>query len=260
VQRAWRPAPNGRWDGNVTAPIRNVGALLLDLDETLLDNAHFHASVVRTCEAVAEREPTLTVRTLLDANYAAFADYFHEIEPLWTLGRLSGADVSRESWRRAFAALDIRDAALLDYAIESHRRFGREAHRPFDDVGPLFDAITAMRLPIALVTNGAADSQREKLQALGIEHRFDALVISGEVGRAKPEAAAFEIACERLGVAPERAWHVGDNLATDVAGALAAGCNAIWLNRRGATRLDTDPLPHAEIRSLSELVRALLDG
>ena len=239
------------------APIRDIGALLLDLDETLLDNSHYRASVVRTCVAVAEREPTLTVAELLDANMQSFAHYFPEVEHMWTLGRLSGAAVSRESWRRAFVALGLRDASLLDYAIESHQRYGREAHRPFDDVAPLFDAIDRLQLAVALVTNGAADSQREKLQSLGIEQRFDVLVISGEVGRAKPDAAVFEIALERLGVPAERAWHVGDNLATDVAGARAARCNAIWLNRRGVQRSATDPQPDAEIQSLAELVTAL---
>jgi putative hydrolase of the HAD superfamily len=238
-------------------PLRDIAALLLDLDQTLLDNAHFRTSVVRTCEAVAARNPSLRVDDLLTANASAVTGYFPEAERPWTLGQLSGVEVGREIWRRTLLALDVRDGALVDYAADLHLRYGREAYRPFDDVPRLFDAVEALRLPIALVTNGAADSQRDKLRALGIEQRFAAVVISGEVGRAKPDAVVFAIALERLGVPAERAWHVGDNVSTDVAGALAAGCNAVWLNRRNAPLQPSDPQPHLELRSLTELVDAL---
>jgi putative hydrolase of the HAD superfamily len=244
-------------------PLRDIDALLLDLDQTLLDNDHYRTSVVRTCEALAEalaeRTPRFTVAELMAANANAVVGYFPEVERPWTLGQLSGVAVTHEIWRRALLALDVRDAALVDHAAELQLRYGRDSYRPFADVPPLFDAVDALRLPIALITNGAADSQRDKLRALGIEQRFDAVVISGEVGRAKPDAVVFALALERLGVAAERAWHVGDNLSTDVAGARSAGCNAIWLNRRGVARRDDDPLPHIEIRSLTELVDALVD-
>ena len=240
-------------------PLRDIDALLFDLDQTLLDNDHFQTSVVRTCATLAARYPHLNANELMAANTQAVADCLPEVERPWTLGQMSGAAVTREIWRRTLRTFDLHDAARIDEATELLLRYGREAYRPFDDVRPLFDLLDASRLPIALITNGASDSQRDKLRALGLEDRFDALVISGEIGRAKPDAVVFELAFERLAVAPARAWHVGDNLATDVAGALAAGCNAVWLNRRGATRLDTHPQPHAEIRSLSELVAALSD-
>ena len=97
---------------------------------------------------------------------------------------------------------------------------------------------------------GAA-AQREKLRALGIEHRFAGIVISGDVGVAKPDPAAFATALEALGVVPEGVWHVGDNPEADVAGA-RAGLTSVWLNRTGRPRSEREPAPDIEIRSLSE--------
>lgn len=97
-------------------------------------------------------------------------------------------------------------------------------------------------------------TQREKLNALGIDEWFDAVVISGEIGVAKPDAAAFRLALDQLVVEPESVWHVGDDLKTDVAGARAAGITAVWLNRRGLVRRESDPRADLEILSLSSLV------
>lgn len=52
-------------------------------------------------------------------------------------------------------------------------------------------------------------------------------------------------------------WHIGDNPSTDVAGALAAGLCAVWLNRSGRDRAHDEPVPTLEVRSLVELVAAL---
>ena len=54
-------------------------------------------------------------------------------------------------------------------------------------------------------------------------------------------------AAEALGVEPGDAWHVGDSLSADVAGANAAGLGAVWLNRDGLVRRGGDPEPDHDI-------------
>ena len=102
--------------------------------------------------------------------------------------------------------------------------------------------------PMAVVTNGAACLQREKLAASGLADRFGAVVVSGEVGVGKPDAAVFRVALERLGA--DEAVMIGDSLDRDIDGALAAGLGAVWINRFG-TRGGRDGVP--EIASLAEL-------
>jgi HAD superfamily hydrolase (TIGR01509 family) len=62
----------------------------------------------------------------------------------------------------------------------------------------------------------------EHLERLGLVSFFRAVVTSAEAGAAKPDSRPFAVALERLGVAPERALHVGDS-AADEEGARAAG-------------------------------------
>jgi putative hydrolase of the HAD superfamily len=66
---------------------------------------------------------------------------------------------------------------------------------------------------------------------MGVAERLDAAVFSSEVGKRKPHAAIFERALEAVGVQPERALFVGDQLVADVGGARAVGMTtvqALW--------------------------------
>jgi putative hydrolase of the HAD superfamily len=227
------------------------------LDNTLLDPSRFRESIVRTCEMLASERPGLDVSGLLAANTEAWRDYWPEIEDPWTLGEVDGATVSLEAWRRTLRVYGRDDESLARLAVQAHAQTMADAHRLFDDVRELFTATTTARIPVALITNGASDTQRHKLEVLGISAWFDVVVISGEAGVAKPDPLVFASALDQLAVAPQNTWHVGDSLESDVAGAKGAGLTAVWLNREGATRRDDDPEPDLEIRSLSSLLPAL---
>jgi putative hydrolase of the HAD superfamily len=113
----------------------------------------------------------------------------------------------------------------------------RRAWRLFDDALPCLRALRALGLRLAAVTNAAGDYQRAKLGVLGLESAFDAVLISGEVGVAKPHHAIFWRACSALGVLPAQAVHVGDQLDTDAEGARNAGLHGVWLDRSGRGKL-----------------------
>jgi HAD superfamily hydrolase (TIGR01549 family) len=231
-------------------------ALCLDLDDTLLDGSQYGLSVERTCTQIASVRPDLDADQLLAANRDVWRVYWPEVEDHWNRGGLEGAAISLEAWRRTLRTCGCGDEVLAQHALELHQEYGRETYRLFEDVQELFSTLKEAGVPLALITNGAADVQRAKLRALDIEHLFDAVIVSAEVGIAKPDAAIFELAMERLGAEPERVWHVGDNLGTDVAGARAAGIGAVWLNRHGRPLPEGETAPDLEIRSLSELVGA----
>jgi phosphoserine phosphatase len=155
----------------------------------------------------------------------------------------------RESWRLALADQGIEDAQLADELAE---RFGverRARHEVFADAGEALSSLVGS-YSMALVTNGAACLQREKLAASGLSEYFDAVVVSGDLGVAKPDPSVFEHALSSLGLDPGDAVMVGDSLSKDVEGALAAGLGAVWVNRRGRSAPSTDLI---EVSTLGEL-------
>lgn len=213
--------------------LRRPKAVLVDLDGTLLDHGGQAAAVEEVCASVARAQLGLDSGALLEANARAWTALWREVEQLCWLGQMDGYRVSREAWRRALEACGCTQDPLVEFAFAEHHRLARAAFRPYPDVQAFLEHAQAGGLPLAVVTNGPSDLQRDKLNALGVGRLVRAVVISGEHGVAKPDPAIFQLALDELGVDPKDAWCVGDSLATDVAGAHRAGITAIWLNRPG---------------------------
>jgi putative hydrolase of the HAD superfamily len=229
-------------------------ALLLDLSETLIDGSVARESISRTCEAIAANRSGLDAATLVEANTKIWPGYWREVGDRWDLGQIDSLSLCLEAWRRTLRACGCNDESVAQLATNTLLKLSRNGYRLFDDVTDLLATARRAGVPLGLITNGAADAQREKLRVLDLERCFDVVVISGEVGIAKPDASIFRLALGKLAAERESAWHVGDDLNADVAGARAAGITAVWLNRRGLVRKHGEPEPDLEIRSLSSLV------
>ena len=91
--------------------------------------------------------------------------------------------------------------------------------------------------PIGLITNFSdGPMQRDKIRGAGLEGQFDGVYISGEVGVWKPEPGIFEHAAKDLGVDPRDCVHIGNNVQSDVEGALAAGMRAVLVEEDDRAR------------------------
>ena len=238
--------------------MRQARAICFDLDDTLLETGSLGRAIERVCGVLADETPGLDAARLLKANGEAWDAYWPEVEQSWTLGRLDTASLGLEAWTRTLRACDCDDPGLATRARDLAWEHQWEDMRVFDDVTQVLDSLRR-RYPLALITNGASDLQREKLRRLGIEPYFSAVLISGEAGCCKPDAAVFHLAAENLGVRPEDAWHIGDSPANDVVGAAEAGLTAVWLNRRGAGWPGLEPKPDYEVRSLDDLMSLLAE-
>jgi 2-haloalkanoic acid dehalogenase type II len=236
--------------------VNRVKALFFDFDGTLLDGSGHREAIWATCREIASAHSDLDADRLLETNGEVWTHYWPTVVQGWTLGRLDGATIRREAWKRTLEACGCDDPAVARTASAAHARHLRESLRLYPEVLALLPSLR-LRYRLALISNGASDTQRESLRMLGIEQVFDAVAISGEVGVAKPDAAIFQIALRDLGVRPEQAWHIGDDALTDIAGAHAAGLTAVWLNRSESLWIHGEPQPHYEVSSLSELPKLL---
>jgi putative hydrolase of the HAD superfamily len=144
----------------------------------------------------------------------------------WAPGYRAGA------WRLALRDHGCDDAALAAELADAFQAERRARHQCFPDAGPLLAALRGRR-SLALITNGLADLQREKLRACGLEEVFDVVVVSADVGAGKPDGAVFRRALELLRVSPANAVMIGDSWERDVLGARAAGMTGILLDRSG---------------------------
>ena len=106
---------------------------------------------------------------------------------------------------------------------------------------------------LALVTNGLKEVQRPRLEAGALRDFFDVIIVSDEIGHAKPHAPFFDYTFEQIGrPEKERVLIVGDNINADVKGGLDYGIHACWFNP-GKKEKPQHIQPTYEIRQLHEL-------
>jgi|TARA_B100001750_G_scaffold246876_1_gene270675 2-haloacid dehalogenase len=108
---------------------------------------------------------------------------------------------------------------------------------------------------LALVTNGLSEVQRARIKRLDIEQYFDSIIISAEIGAAKPGTKIFDIVFSELGSPPRNeVLMVGDSLSSDIRGGQKYGIATCWYNPK-RRQLDIDLEPKYEISDLYELLK-----
>ena len=218
--------------------------MCLDIDDTLLDNATSSRMGLRALIGNDAAWPVW--RSTTEQHYARFV-----------AGEYDFATMCRERTRDFFAAFgeqlgDTEVAAREDYRMAAMQR----AWQLFDDARPCLDWMRASGLRLAVITNADSAYQRKKISDTGLAGTFDDLIISGELGVAKPDPQIFHAACTAVGAEPHETVHVGDRLDTDALGAANAGMHGVWLNRNGTEHAPPDGV--SMITSLAELPELLV--
>jgi putative hydrolase of the HAD superfamily len=236
-------------------PVRQVKVIFFDAVGTLIETrdgvGEIYSRVAR--EFGFEAEP----RTLQQN----FARSFRRQPPLaFPAGTPESAlaELEKGWWRNLVRAVFDGLGSFLrfeEFFNEIFERFrGLEFWRVYDDVAPSLTELKHMGLKLGVISN--FDSRLyDVLRGCGLDHFFDSVHISTRVGAAKPDAAIFQAALSFHSVEPRQAWHVGDSLREDIGGAMAAGVNAILLDRDNRF---AENAPATRITRL-EQIDALLD-
>lgn len=233
---------------------RRYDAVFFDLDATLIDESYIASASIAACAEFAAAHPAFDAAALARANLETWLSYWPEIEDPWILGEFETSELRLEVWRRTLGRFEVTDEALIAEVAELHHGYEMTHYGAFEDALSTLESLRAAGVKLAVVTNGASDTQREKLDILGVTPRVDVIVVSAEAGAAKPDAAVFSGVLAEFGVPIERVAHVGDSAFADVGGANAAGITSIWVNRTGKPRAADLPTPDHEITALAEVM------
>ena len=246
-------------------------ALFFDFDDTLHD---FHGAYIEALEhavapVAARARPPLAPGELARRCLLPWARAWEHT----MVGRPDAEALWRERSAAVLEQAGLRPDATLARGVRETYLTEMEARlRLFPDALPALHRARAVVGPdgaLGLLTNGPGGVQRARLRALGLLERFAPVVISDEVGCSKPDPAFFAIALRAAAVRPQRAVLIGDNPATDVAGAGRSGLGSVWLARAGAPlpadRRDVVPDATAgnlmeAVERAAELLRRRRDG
>jgi putative hydrolase of the HAD superfamily len=234
-------------------PWREIEVVFLDAGNTLVSIdfdrvAAELAALGFACDAAAVRRAEAAARPAVSRFVAERST--------------EGADTFRFYLRQVLGGLEpvaSAGAPALEASasqLAARLRFPGESHRLWRFVLPgVPEALAALRdlgLRLLVVSNSDGSIERG-LGEVGLLPYFSAVVDSAVVGFEKPDPRIFEHALGRAGVPGRRALHVGDLYHADVAGARAAGVNALLLDPFG----DWDDVDCERVEDLSELARRM---
>lgn len=199
--------------------------LLLDNDNTLMD---FNAAEARALT------DTLLHRGL--PADAATVHTYHEInDAQWKAlerGETTQAALKVERFRQLLSVLGRTELDAVEIAAEYERNLSTHAEL-LPGAAEFLHALHG-RMKIALVSNGVSSIQRGRLSKCPLTPLFDAIVISEEVGAAKPDPQMLHIALDMLGCTDKReAVMMGDSLTADIQAAVNAGIDSIYFSPKG---------------------------
>ncbi|MRN54610.1 HAD family hydrolase [Paenibacillus monticola] len=197
--------------------MKDIQALLFDLDNTLMDRDHtfrsFSTQFVR--DFLGYLNPKQAQEVIEDIILRD-ADGYRDKDGFF-------AELAQElPWRTPVSA-----SAIREYYDESYIKHGALMKHALDVLSYCRDR----GYILGLVTNGKTDIQYGKIDSINLRDYFKTIVISGEVGISKPDPDIYLLALARLGTKAGQTLFIGDHPVNDIWGAGKAGMESIWLRR-----------------------------
>ena len=139
-------------------------------------------------------------------------------------------------WGELLEGVGIPNAStdLMDRANAAWWEPFRHATTPLPHAAETLPALKAMNLLLAVVSNSLSRNTASDLRATALLDYFDALYISSDVGKRKPDPLIYNAALDGLGLRPEHVIMVGDNPREDVFGAQRVGIRAVMVQSDSA--------------------------
>jgi putative hydrolase of the HAD superfamily len=193
-------------------PAESLDAVIVDAMGTLVDLVDPTEAFTRALAKRGVSASPQEVRAAFRAEVAYYMPRAHEGRDEQSLRELGRACAG------VFLAHLAADIDPAEFAPDFVAALG---FTPLDGAVAALEHLRSAGLALACVSNWDA-TLRDHLEKAGVGRLFTTVVSSAEAGAPKPDPAPFRLALERLGVAPERALHIGDD-AADEEGAAAAG-------------------------------------
>lgn len=223
------------------APLADVKGVVFDLDDTLC--AYWNASKAALRSAFSQfGPPCKTPDVMIELWAQAFRSFSPTLrEAGWYEKYLAkGGPTRTEQMRLALLLAGVDDRRRAEQLSETYARERNANLRLFPDAIEVLERLSA-RYPLAMITNGPADVQRQEVETLGIARYFKVILIEGEMLVGKPEMEVFRRCEAELGLAAGDLVFVGNSYAHDMRPAMEAGWRTVWVVRESDVPPSADP-------------------
>jgi 2-haloacid dehalogenase len=170
-------------------------------------------------------------------------------------GEITQKELKVERFRRFLIAMENNnDPKLFGDSFMDHLS---QASFLFDGAQELVEALSK-KYRMIIVTNGLTRVQKYRVRESIIAKHFERIIISEEIGYAKPNPMIFEKGLEGIDLpSKSEIVMIGDSLTSDIPGGINYGIDTILYNPAHKDYKETGIRPHYEIHSLESLYNIL---
>lgn len=225
-----------------------IQSVVFDIDGTLFDHLLAQERGLESLYSSVKRKiPNSNLKEFLSTWKTRTDQYFNE----YLAGRVSFKKQRILRVQSVFLKWDWRLSTEKAWEIfEQYLVKYQQNWMLYKDVLP---CLTMLKdLPLGVVSNGDGVQQRKKLAYTGIDSFFSSIVISDEIGFRKPQPEIFKRSSKELSLSLDDILYVGDQLETDVLGALNSGMRGVWINRTYQNHVNSDI--DLEVPTISKLI------
>ena len=207
-----------------------------DLDDTLWD---FKTNSASTLDQVYDFFKIRDICPQKDKWLESYHKINMELWEKYARGEVSSDILRKTRFLKPLLLCGMTESEAIPLAVEIDKYYLEQLSRKpklVAGAAELLGSLKSKGFKIGVLSNGFHKYQHNKLRYGGLSQFIDYVVLSDDFGKSKPSVEIFDYACKISGCPPERSVMVGDNMDTDISGAINAGwALVIWLNEK---RLD----------------------
>ena len=230
--------------------------LFIDFDDTLYDT--YGNAVI----ALRETFDYFQLKRYFSDPQVFYDSYWEANIDLWS--RYSRGEISRdnlivERFRRPLSEGKGMEVTK-EFCLEVSDRFlDFCSNKPgvVDGAHEVMDYLKKKGYRMHMTSNGFHEVQYKKLAACGLKDYFDNIILSEDAKYNKPSKAYFDYALKIAGAQSDGVLMIGDNLNTDILGALHAGLDAMLFNHWQVDVSSVTPQPTFVVDQLRDIIKIL---
>ncbi|RME99559.1 MAG: HAD family hydrolase [Chloroflexi bacterium] len=229
----------------------HITTVIFDMDGTLIEHTWQLSKICNVLfEQFANQLSPVTQDEFFDCYWVKSTDLWY----MMVDGVIDGETAARYGYANTLRTLG-QDPSLAQAMLDAWRALVLEEAVPFSDTFSVLAAV-GKKYATGILTNGFTVLQRLKINKYQLADYVDVTLVSEEAGYHKPDPRVFDEMLKRMGQPrPEETLYIGDNLTTDISGALAAGITPIFMNPKNDANPPDGVLKITQLSQLLEILR-----
>ncbi len=228
--------------------MKNIKAVLLDVDNTILD---FNIGAMGAMRATFSKWALPFSEDMFSVFSVCNQKLWEDIEK----NKLTREELYKIRWKIIFGELGVVGPDPVEFDAVFRKNLDESA-APIAGAYALLEYLSGKYL-LCIASNAAYQRQVNRLEKANMLSYIRHIFSSEKIGHPKPEKAFFAACLSKLdGILPQETVVIGDSLTADIAGGKNSGMKTIWYNHnREASRADI--CPDYTVDALTEILDIL---